>query len=70
MSTVNAYTGEAITQRLAGGGHFTRRWPLQASFGWYDVAITVDTDPGFRRRLAGHVESGEDSASDPAIGVA
>jgi len=37
-------------------------------FGWYDIAVEADADPQFLRRLAGHVENGRDSASDPAFG--
>jgi phospholipase C len=31
--------------------------------GWYDVEITVATDPSFRRRLTGHLEDGLPSVS-------
>jgi phospholipase C len=41
---------------------------LERQFGWYDLVVTVAQDPGFVYRLAGHVESGADSATDPAIG--
>jgi len=37
-------------------------------FGWYDLTLTVGADPTFRQQLAGHVETGRDSASDPALG--
>ena len=67
VTIVNAYTKETIRRRLPRGGRFATHWSLRKSFGWYDLAITVDTDHGFKRRLAGHVETGEDSASDPAI---
>jgi len=30
--------------------------------------LTVAGDAGFERRLAGHVEDGNDSASDPGMG--
>ena len=30
--------------------------------------IEVESDATFQQRLAGHVETGEDSVSDPAIG--
>jgi phospholipase C len=30
--------------------------------------VTVDVDPTFGYRLAGHVETGRDSFSDPALG--
>jgi phospholipase C len=68
VTIVNAYTKETIRRRLPRGSRFATHWSLRKSFGWYDLAITVDTDHGFKRRLAGHVETGEDSASDPAIG--
>jgi len=51
------------------GQSLDARFSLRDSFGWYDIAITVDGDAGFLRRLAGHVENGEDSASDPAFGA-
>ncbi|MEU1619782.1 phosphocholine-specific phospholipase C [Streptomyces sp. NPDC005722] len=38
------------------------------SHGWYDLSVTSDLDGTFRRRLAGHVETGRESTSDPAIG--
>jgi len=31
--------------------------------------VTVESDGAFLRRSAGHVETGQDSASDPAFGV-
>jgi phospholipase C len=31
--------------------------------GWYDLAVTIDTEPGFRRRLMGHIENGRASFS-------
>jgi len=70
VTMVNAYGGRTQTRRLAKGGRFTVHWPLRDSMGWYDVTLTVDTDQGFRQRLAGHVETGQDSASDPALGIA
>jgi phospholipase C len=36
--------------------------------GWYDLAVTVDGDAQFECRFAGHLETGEDSISDPAMG--
>lgn len=38
-------------------------WDLQGSHHWYDLG--VDT-PAHHWRLAGHIENGEDSFSDPA----
>ena len=36
---------------------------------WYDASIVSAADPSFLRRLAGHVESGQPSTTDPAIGA-
>ena len=33
-------------------------WDLDRSYGWYDVVVTVDEDPSYRRRLTGHVRRG------------
>jgi len=41
---------------------------LESSFGWYDLSVQTDADRDFLRRLAGHLENGRDSASDPAFG--
>jgi phospholipase C len=37
--------------------------------GWYDLIVTTAGDPSFNYRLAGHVENGWDSTSDPALGM-
>jgi phospholipase C len=37
-------------------------------FGWYDVVVTVAEDPALQYRLAGHLEDGGDSMSDPGMG--
>jgi phospholipase C len=36
--------------------------------GWYDLEITSHGDATFLRRLAGHLECGRPSISDPALG--
>jgi phospholipase C len=35
------------------------------SQGWYDLTVTVAEEPGFRRRLVGHIENGKESISQP-----
>ena len=40
---------------------------LERSHGWYDLSVATDEDHAFLRRLAGHVETGRPSSSDPAI---
>jgi phospholipase C len=53
---------------LPRGRAIEKRWPLKSSFGWYDLSVTTDADPSFLQRLAGHLENGRDSVSDPAFG--
>jgi phospholipase C len=43
---------------------------LHKSFGWYGLKVHVDSDASFQWQLAGHVETGKPSVSDPAIGAA
>jgi phospholipase C len=38
---------------------------LGGSYGWYDLKVTSDADSTFVRRVAGHVETGRPSMSDP-----
>jgi phospholipase C len=69
VTVVDAYSGERITRSLGGGfGHAEGVIPLERFRGWYDLLVTVAEDPGFQYRLAGHVETGRDSISDPAMG--
>ena len=56
--------------KLSPGADAELNWSLKDSLGWYDVAVTVDGQSGFLHRLAGRVETGRPSVSDPAIGVA
>jgi phospholipase C len=41
---------------------------LRQFYGWYDLIVAVAGDPTFNYRLAGHVETGKDSFSHPALG--
>ena len=43
--------------------------PLQATQGWYDLLVTQPADAAYRRRLAGLVQTGRPSISDPAFGA-
>jgi phospholipase C len=44
--------------------------PSHNPFGRTDLKVHVDSDASFQRQLAGHVETGKPSVSDPAIGAA
>jgi len=64
----DAYARDRSEHHLAPGERLTRRIPLERSFGWYDFTLRADSDPAFRQQIAGHLETGDDSASDPALG--
>ncbi|MGV2289771.1 phospholipase C, phosphocholine-specific [Trinickia sp. YCB016] len=65
----NAYDrGNLIRRSVAGGDSVNLYIDLRAQYGWYDLRVTVDTDASFERWLAGHVETGSDSMSDPSLG--
>jgi phospholipase C len=70
IEILDKYSGETLEASVGAGESASKKWPLSRTFGWYDFVITADSDPGFETRLAGHVETGNDSISDPAIGGA
>lgn len=45
-------------------------WNLDSTGFWYDFVVTCDSDSSFRRRLAGRVETGRHSVTDPGMGLA
>ena len=49
---------------LAAGGNKTLALELKQSHNWYDISLQGD---GFAHRLAGHIENGQPSFSDPAL---
>jgi len=70
VSIFDAYSGKTRTLLLNPHDSVTYVSGLQASFGWYNLTVHVDSDARFQRQLAGHVETGRPSMSDPAIGAA
>jgi phospholipase C len=62
------YAHKTIKFTLEPNGELSEFWSLDSSYGWYDFTITTSSDPRFQHRLAGHLETGWDSMSDPAIG--
>jgi len=69
ISVYDAYGKRTITQLVAPHRSMLWHWPLESSFGWYDLTVRVDADASFEQRLAGHVENGKDSMTDPALGA-
>ena len=65
--TDNRSNARPTTFHLSHGGHVLHVVGGDTG-GWYDVTITSSGDHRFVRRLAGHVESGRPSISDPALG--
>src|SRR5579871_1730169 len=68
VKVLDAYTGNLDTRILQPSQVFEDQLSLDQFFGWYDLIITVTGDPAFKYRLAGHIETGADSFSDPALG--
>jgi phospholipase C len=66
----DAYTGALIENTLKPGEAFAKHWSLSSSAGWYDYVISVEGDESFEYPFAGHVETGLDGISDPAMGLA
>lgn len=48
----------------------TRRLTLPTQRGWYDLTLRSEGDAAWSRRLAGRIETGKDSISDPRMGGA
>jgi phospholipase C len=65
---LDAYTGDSRAEYLHPHESFKVERSLDRFHGWYDLIVTVTGDTTFKHRLAGHVENGRDSFSDPALG--
>lgn len=68
VNVMDAYTGNSAQQLLQPGESFGNKLGLGSFHGWYDLIVTAAEDATFNYRLAGHVETGKDSFSDPALG--
>jgi phospholipase C len=69
VSIADGYTHKTIVRKLKAGETLEHFWDLEHSFGWYDLTVKSASDPEFAQRLCGHVETGFDSFTDPAIGA-
>ena len=61
-------SGAPRVYRLGAGETVKDDWVIDGSAHWYDLELTLAEDPRWRLRLAGHMETGRPSLSDPAIG--
>jgi phospholipase C len=68
VRVADAYRGMSHDEKLKPGQSKSKGWSLENSYGWYDLLVTVEGDTGYQARYAGHVETGEHSVSDPAMG--
>jgi phospholipase C len=68
VTVSDGYTSRETTLSLNPGRTGTVQWSLARTRGWYDLVITVGADSQFEYRYAGHLENGDDSISDPAMG--
>ena len=58
LQVLNLCNGQTVTSVLAPGRVLQQSFPLKTAFGWYDLVISVESDPTFRQQLAGHLEMG------------
>jgi len=62
----NAYGARPRTIVVPGGAEIEEAWVLASSHHWYDLTVSSNEDSSYARRLAGHVETGRPSITDPA----
>jgi phospholipase C len=61
------YQSQSTRLSLRPGATESRQWSLGRTHGWYDLVVAVRGGT-FQYHYAGHLENGEDSISDPALG--
>ena len=68
----NAYKKPGFKKNIGNGGSGKDEMhiilDLKKSFGWYDFTVKVTGTETFKRRYAGHVETGDSSYTDPFMG--
>ncbi|SAL79547.1 phospholipase C [Caballeronia peredens] len=62
----NAYGARTRQVNVPPNAKVEETWVLAASHHWYDLTVSDRDDNSFSRRIAGHVETGRPSVSDPA----
>ena len=65
----NAYAAYSSSHTLPARSETTLRLPMAANGHWYDLSARVTGQPEYLRRLAGRVETGRHTVSDPALGL-
>ena len=67
LQITNVYTNQTITATLYPNAKFTQFYSTTKYANWYDIHIGVESDSTFAQQLAGHMETGQPSTTDPAI---
>jgi phospholipase C len=65
----NGYGTASTSHAVNAGAIVVVSRALGASFGWYDLSVRSSSDSQYLRRVAGHVETGSASRTDPVIGT-
>ena len=65
----NVYTGQVLSEDVKAGASGAHTFELNSTHGWYDFIVEVAQDPSFRYQISGHLETGNESRTDPAIGA-
>ncbi len=65
----NSYGGVSSSHTVNAGATIAVSRALGASFGWYDFSVRSNSDGQFLRRVAGHIETGTASRTDPVLGT-
>ena len=68
VTITNVYTGDVVGTSVLPGKSFTELFHLKSLYGWYDLIVRVTGDGSFLQHIAGHLETGKNSATDPALG--
>jgi phospholipase C len=63
----DVYNASLTSKVLKAGAKFEQFYNLDKHHGWYDFVIAIVEDSAFRQQLAGHLETGKDSFTDPGI---
>ncbi len=69
LTLTSAYDGKQSEVTVWPGSTVNVPAPTFFGTGWYDVSVTSGADPQYLRRLAGHIETGQPSVSDPRLGL-
>jgi phospholipase C len=64
----NVYSAPLITKQLNANSLQDVVLDLSKNFNWYDFSVKIKGKEAFEKRYAGHVETGNESKSDPAMG--